>query len=91
MRFSARPNEAGDPLLFSERQVIMMNTNFTRQERWNSPLDFCDLECKFASFPKSEAVYGSRSFRSFVALYCSMKKTLVHENLPCGEKRRART
>jgi hypothetical protein len=39
---------------------------------------FCDLECKYAKFPKSG--------RTFVALYCKKKKTLVHKNLPCKDK-----
>lgn len=53
-------------------------------------MDFCDLECKFASFPQSEAVDGSRSCRTFIALYCRKKKSLVHKNLPCSEKRDGR-
>jgi hypothetical protein len=53
-------------------------------------MDFCDLDCKFASFPKSEAVDGSRSCRTFIALYCRKKKSLVHKNLPCGDKQDGR-
>ena len=49
-------------------------------------MDFCDLECKYASFPKEDAVDGSRSCRTFVALYCSKKKSYVHKNLPCKDK-----
>lgn len=49
-------------------------------------IDFCDLECKYARFPKSDAVDGSRSCQTFVALHCTRKKKLVHNNLPCGEK-----
>lgn len=48
--------------------------------------DFCDLDCKYASFPKSDAVDGSRSCRTFIALFCEKKKGLVHKNLPCAEK-----
>lgn len=50
-------------------------------------MQFCDLACKHASFPESDAVDGSRSCRTFVALYCSRKKTLVHKNLPCPDKK----
>ena len=49
-------------------------------------MDFCDLNCKCASFPASETVDGSRSCRTFIALYCKKKKGLVHKNLPCGDK-----
>ena len=45
-------------------------------------LEFCDPECKYAGFPKSDAVDGSRSCRTFVTLFCSRKKKLVHKNLP---------
>jgi hypothetical protein len=51
-------------------------------------VEFCDLDCKYASFPKSEAVDGSGSCRTFIALYCRKKKSLVHKNLPCGDKQR---
>ena len=53
-------------------------------------MDFCDLDCKFAVFPKSEAVDGSRSCRTFIALYCRKKKGLVHKNLQCSEKQHGR-
>ncbi len=49
-------------------------------------MDFCDLECKYASFPKEDAVDGSGSCRTFVALYCKKKKSYVHKNLPCPDK-----
>ncbi|HET6515985.1 MAG TPA: hypothetical protein VFG09_12550 [Thermodesulfovibrionales bacterium] len=50
-------------------------------------MDFCDLDCKYACFPESDSVDGSRSCRTFVALYCKLKKRLVHKNVPCREKR----
>lgn len=49
-------------------------------------MEFCDLDCKYAQFPKSDAVDGSRSCRTFIALKCSLKRKLVHKNLPCAEK-----
>ncbi|KKM61674.1 hypothetical protein LCGC14_1529340 [marine sediment metagenome] len=49
-------------------------------------MDFCDLECKYANFPKEDAVDGSGSCRTFVALYCKKKKSYVHKNLPCPLK-----
>lgn len=53
-------------------------------------MKFCDLDCKYASFPKSDAVDGSRSCRTFVALHCKLKKKLVHKNLACGDKKEKR-
>ena len=49
-------------------------------------LGFCDLMCKYAETPKETGVDGSGSCRTFVALYCSVKKSLVHKNMPCGQK-----
>jgi hypothetical protein len=54
-------------------------------------MDFCDLNCRYASFPDSSAVDGSRSCRTFIALYCSKRKTLVHKNLPCADKETSRS
>lgn len=49
-------------------------------------MDFCGLNCKYASFPTSASVDGSRSCRTFIALYCKRRKSLVHKNLPCADK-----
>jgi hypothetical protein len=49
-------------------------------------LNFCDLLCRYAELPKDEDVDGSRSCRTFIALYCTRKKSLVHKNMPCSEK-----
>ena len=49
-------------------------------------MNFCDLQCKYADWPKEEAVDGSKSCRTFVALYCSKKKKLVPKNMVCEEK-----
>jgi hypothetical protein len=48
--------------------------------------DFCDLMCLYAKTPNEEAVDGSGSCRTFVALYCELKKRLVHKNMPCMQK-----
>lgn len=50
-----------------------------------SAMEFCDLACKYATFPKSDAVDGSRSCRAFVALRCMLRKKLVHKSLPCRD------
>lgn len=49
-------------------------------------LDFCDLMCKYAKNPDKEAIDGSGSCMTFAALYCVLKKSLVHKNLPCKRK-----
>jgi hypothetical protein len=48
--------------------------------------DFCDLLCVYASMPKETAVDGSGSCRTFAALYCKKRRSLVHKNMPCREK-----
>jgi len=49
-------------------------------------MDFCDLSCEYASMPKETGVDGAGSCRTFVALRCELKKTLVHKNMPCSQK-----
>jgi hypothetical protein len=51
-----------------------------------SLLNFCDMMCIYAQMPKDTAVDGAGSCRTFVALYCDMKKSLVHKNMPCTQK-----
>jgi hypothetical protein len=46
-------------------------------------MKWCDLSCPEASFPKTEAVDGSGSCRTFAALYCAKLNRLVHKNGPC--------
>jgi hypothetical protein len=49
-------------------------------------MNFCDLRCRYAAFPKEDAVDGAGSCRTFSALYCERKRTYVHKNMPCDEK-----
>jgi hypothetical protein len=49
-------------------------------------MDFCDLRCQYAEFPKTDAIDGSGSCRTFVGLYCTLKKTLVMKNKICDLK-----
>ena len=49
-------------------------------------IDFCDLQCRYAEFPKEEAIDGSGSCRTFVGLYCTLKKMLVAKNKVCIAK-----
>jgi len=50
-------------------------------------MNFCDLKCRYASFPEDEAVDGAGSCRTFAALYCKKKKSYVHKNMPCAAKK----
>lgn len=49
-------------------------------------MQFCDLRCEFASWPKDDSLDGSASCRTFQAIYCSRKDRIVHKNAPCAEK-----
>jgi hypothetical protein len=51
-----------------------------------SLLNFCDLMCIYAQTPRETAVDGAGSCRTFVAMYCDIKKSLVHKNMPCMRK-----
>lgn len=52
-------------------------------------MDFCDLTCRFASWPEQESLDGAGSCRTFQALYCAKKRRHVRKNMPCAEKTRA--
>ena len=49
----------------------------------SSKIKFCDLRCDFADFPKEDAVDGSKSCRTFMALWCNELKKYVTKNAPC--------
>ena len=60
----------------------------------NSRIKFCDLKCEHASFPKQEGIDGSKSCRTFAALWCNLLNQYVTKNAPCAAlfgKRRPRT
>jgi hypothetical protein len=44
---------------------------------------WCDLRCKYADFPKEDALDGSKSCRTFVALWCNKLQKVVTKNSPC--------
>lgn len=50
-------------------------------------MEFCDLECIYAEFPKESALDGSNSCRTFIALRCKKKKAYVPKNAVCKEKK----
>jgi hypothetical protein len=62
------------------------NQEKTAGGKTESLFGFCDLMCAYAETPKETAVDGSGSCRTFVALYCTIKKSLVHKNMPCRQK-----
>ena len=51
-------------------------------------MTFCDLKCRHASWPDKLAD-GSNSCRTFVGLWCALKKKLVYKNAPCPDKETA--
>lgn len=52
-------------------------------------MEFCDLTCRHADWPKQEALDGSGSCRTFQGLFCAKKGRLVPKNAPCMEKEKA--
>ncbi len=50
----------------------------------SSKIKFCDLKCEFASFPEKENLDGSKSCRTFAALWCGKLDRIVTKNAPCA-------
>ena len=48
-------------------------------------MEFCDTLCKYGKF-KDEAMDGSGTCRTFIAIWCEKKKQTVFKNAPCAEK-----
>jgi hypothetical protein len=48
-----------------------------------SKIKFCDLRCDMAEFAKEDAIDGSKSCRTFMALWCNQLKKHVTKNAPC--------
>ncbi|MFZ0389390.1 MAG: hypothetical protein WAN36_02940 [Calditrichia bacterium] len=47
-------------------------------------IKFCDLRCEHAAFPDSSDVDGSRSCRTYLALWCRQLDEYVTRNAPCA-------
>ena len=47
-------------------------------------IKFCDLRCEHASFPKDADIDGSRSCKTYMALWCNALETYVTKNAPCA-------
>lgn len=57
-------------------------------------IKWCDLRCEHADFSKEDALDGSGSCRTFMALWCSKLQKHVTKNSPCEDifgKRRPTT
>ncbi len=49
----------------------------------SSKIKFCDLRCEHAEFPKQDALDGSGTCRTFIALHCKLLNKTVTKNAPC--------
>jgi hypothetical protein len=49
-------------------------------------MEFCDFNCRYARWPKEEALDGSGSCRTFQAIFCDKKNRPVYKNAPCPDK-----
>jgi hypothetical protein len=45
-------------------------------------MKYCDLYCEHAAWP-NELMDGSKSCRTFIALYCRRLEWIVEKNTPC--------
>jgi hypothetical protein len=48
-----------------------------------SKIKFCDLRCEYADFAREDALDGSGSCRTFIALWCKKLHKHVTKNAPC--------
>jgi hypothetical protein len=44
---------------------------------------WCDMMCPHAEWPKDEALDGSKSCRTFIAVYCSKHDQITQKNGVC--------
>jgi len=49
----------------------------------SSKIKFCDLRCEQAEFAREEALDGSGTCRTFVAIWCNDLQKHVAKNAPC--------
>jgi hypothetical protein len=50
----------------------------------HSGIKFCDMRCEHARFPQDDDVDGSRSCRTYLAIWCSQLEEYVTKNAPCA-------
>lgn len=51
-------------------------------------MKFCDMTCRYAQWPNNNSVDGSRSCRTYQAIFCKKKKQLVYKNSICSGRKR---
>jgi dihydroorotate dehydrogenase electron transfer subunit len=61
----------------------VIDTSDGRDQGKKSPPRWCDLSCEHAEFPKTEAIDGSGSCRTFLALWCRKLGEHVTKNSKC--------
>jgi len=49
-------------------------------------MEFCDMNCRYAEWPGSDALDGAAGCRTFQAIFCRKKKKVVYKNAPCPDK-----
>jgi hypothetical protein len=52
----------------------------------SSKIKFCDMRCPSARFPEEGDVDGSRSCRTYLAIWCTELNEYVTKNAPCAVK-----
>jgi hypothetical protein len=60
----------------------------------SSKIKFCDMRCEQADFARDDAIDGSKSCRTFIAIWCKKLEKHVTKNAPCEvifESRRPKT
>ncbi|GAB4369987.1 MAG: hypothetical protein Kow0042_11980 [Calditrichia bacterium] len=50
----------------------------------SSRIKFCDMRCEHARFPQDNSVDGSRSCRTYLAIWCNQLEEYVTKNAPCA-------
>lgn len=64
--------------------VLMGNDHDQNAGVTSAKIKFCDLKCEHASFPTEEHLDGSKSCRTFAALWCAELEEIVTKNAPCA-------
>jgi hypothetical protein len=49
-------------------------------------MKFCEMNCRYADWPKEKGLDGSASCRTFQAIFCEKMGMVVYKNAPCPEK-----
>jgi hypothetical protein len=49
-----------------------------------SRIKFCDMRCEYAKFPQDADIDGSKSCKTYLAIWCDKLKEYVTKNAPCA-------